>query len=67
MRFMTGVGLFWLSMLCSARAAILHVVGDEPVPMHALKRVLESGGHQVTLLNRRNLPCRVARKNQLRF
>jgi hypothetical protein len=50
---MTGVGLFWLSMLCSARAAILHVVGDEPVPMHALKRVLESGGHQVTLFEQK--------------
>ena len=53
MRFITGLVLFWLSMLCSARSAVLHVVGDEPVPMQALKGVLESGGHQVTLFEQK--------------
>jgi hypothetical protein len=49
MRFITGLIFLWLSMLCGAQSAVLHVVGDEPVPMQALKSVLESGGHQVTL------------------
>ena len=53
MKFITGLVLLWLSMLCSARSAVLHVVGDEPVPMQALKRVLESGGHQVTLFEQK--------------
>ena len=53
MRFITGLVLLWLSMLCSARSAVLHVVGDEPVPMQALKGVLESGGHQVTLFEQK--------------
>jgi len=53
MRFMTKLVLLWLLTLCSARGAVLHVVGDEPVPMQALKRVLESGGHQVTLFEQK--------------
>jgi type 1 glutamine amidotransferase len=49
MRLVAAFVLLWVSLSDSARAAVLHVVGDEPVPMQALKRVLESGGHQVTL------------------
>ncbi len=40
-------------VLAAPDSAVLHVVGDEPVPMQALKRVLESGGHQVTLFEQK--------------
>jgi type 1 glutamine amidotransferase len=53
MRLLAAFVFFWLSMSGSTRGAVLHVVGDEPVPMQALKRVLESGGHQVTLFEQK--------------
>ena len=62
MRFLTGFALFWLSMFSSARSAVLHVVGDEPVPMQALKRVLESDGHQVTLFDQKEFAAAGAQK-----
>jgi hypothetical protein len=54
--------LFALSISGSARGAVLHVVGDEPVPMQALKRVLESGGHQVTLFEQKSFAASVGQK-----
>jgi Trehalose utilisation len=62
MRFIAGFVLFWLSMFSSAHSAVLHVVGDEPVPMQALKRVLESGGHQVTLFEQKEFATAGAQK-----
>ena len=53
MQFVAAFVFFWISMSGSARSADLHVVGDEPVPMQALKRVLESGGHQVALFDQK--------------
>ena len=53
MKLVTGVVLFILSMSGTARGALLQVVGDEPIPMQALKRVLESGSHQVTLFEQK--------------
>ncbi len=62
MKLITGFALFWLSLSGSARGAVLHVVGDEPVPMQALKRVLESGGHQVTLFEQKEFASAGAQK-----
>jgi len=53
MRLVGAFMLFVLSMTDRAPGAVLHVVGDEPVPMQALKRVLESGGYQVTLFEQK--------------
>ena len=53
MKLVAGFVLFVLSMDSSARGAVLQVVGDEPVPMLSLKRVLESDGHQVALFEQK--------------
>lgn len=53
MKLVLALVLLWDLFSGSARGAVLHVVGDEPVPMLALKRVLESGGHQVTLFEQK--------------
>ena len=53
MKLVATCVLFVLSMSGSARGAVLHVVGDEPVPMQVLKRVLEGAGHQVTLFEQK--------------
>ena len=42
-----------IAMSGSARGAFLHVVGDEPIPMQALRSVLESGGHRVNLFEQK--------------
>jgi type 1 glutamine amidotransferase len=62
MKFVAVFVLFWLSMPGSARCAVLDVVGDEPVPMQALKRVLESNGHQVTLFEQKEFAAAGAQK-----
>jgi trehalose utilization protein len=53
MRLLAALSLVWLLMSSNGQGAVLQVVGDEPVPMQALKRVLESGGHQVTLFDQK--------------
>ena len=55
MKVITAFLFIWLWMHGNAQSAALHVVGDEPIPMQALKRVLESGGHQVTLFEQKEL------------
>jgi len=62
MKLIQAFVLFWLSMSGSARSAVLHVVGDEPVPMQALKRVLESDGHRVTLFEQKDFAVAGAQK-----
>jgi Trehalose utilisation len=54
MKLVLAFVLFYLSISDNARGAVLHVVGDEPVPMQTLKRVLESSAHQVTLFEQKD-------------
>jgi hypothetical protein len=54
MKLVLAFVLFYLSISNNARGAVLHLVGDEPVPIQTLKRVLESSGHQVILFEQKD-------------
>ena len=62
MKLITVCVVFWLAMSGSARSAVLHVVGDEPVPMQTLKGVLESDSHQVALFDQKGFASAGAQK-----
>jgi len=62
MRLIATIQLFWLVMSYNAQSDVLHVVGDEPVPMQALKKVLEGAGHQVMLFDQKEFASAGGRK-----
>jgi Trehalose utilisation len=62
MKFVAALLLSWLAVSGNARGAEVQVVGDEPVPMQALKRVLEGGGHKVSLFEQKEFVSATSRK-----